>query len=73
MTRDDLYTIADEMDCTVEVTNEPATPEADAHERFTFWHGEQCIFVLAIRNGEMPWPGYMLAKALMEKLKEKKV
>lgn len=69
MTLDTLYDIAFEMDCDVQVKDEPATEECDAHERFTFWYGDLCIFALAIRNGEMPWPGYLLAKALMEKLK----
>lgn len=72
MKRNTLFDIADEMACSVQVTNEPATLEADAHERFSFWHDDHCIFALAIHNGEMPWPGYLLAKALMEKLKEKK-
>ena len=72
MTRDALFDIAGEMACSVQVSNEPATDEADAHERFSFWHGGACIFALAIRNNEMPWPGYLLANALMEKLKERK-
>lgn len=72
MTLDALFDIAGEMNCSIEVVNEPATDEADAHERYNFWHGDLCIFALAIRNREMAWPGYMLVKALMDRLKEAK-
>jgi len=71
MTGLDLVHIAEEFCCDFDFSFRP-TPQG-TQELVSFYRDNTLIFGLATTNGEMPWPGYLLARALHEKCKERKV